>query len=79
MADTASLAPPPPPPYVVDQIRDLGNDLYQLRVVVPSGPALYFVMPLSALTFSDVVLAADVVATLHATRNGAEPALRPFR
>lgn len=79
MADAAAPPPPVAPVYVVDEIRRLPAGLWQLHVTLPGGAACWFVIPFSNLTLQNVILAAEVVAVLAETKNGAEPVLRPFR
>lgn len=79
MADTAVPAPPHTPVYVVDAVKSLGNDLWQVTVLLPDGTKVYANMAFNNVTLQSVILGVYAVGTLATTNNGASPVLRPFQ
>jgi hypothetical protein len=70
---------PQPRPYVVDAIAPIGNGLWQLSVITPDADLVRVTLKFSNLTLQNVILTAEAVGVLYATKNGATPVIHPFR
>lgn len=78
MADTAAPGTPDPRPFTVESIKSIGNGLWQLAVIAPNGDKVYAVLSFNNLTLQNVLLTAEAIGVLHATKNGATPVIQPF-